>query len=93
MCEKITSIEEFEEIMRSDENGGKKLIEPGCNALKGLLIITKYLPKAGIRNAAHEIIYSVTLNELLLAGITREDALELRYQNWMVEDDVLACFV
>lgn len=93
MCEKIASIEAFEEIMRSDEEGGKKLFEPGCNALKGLQIIAKYLPKAGIRGADHDIIYSVTLNELFLAGITREDALELRRQNWMVEDDALACFV
>lgn len=85
--------ERFLEIMKDDCLGGRKLNE-GCNAVKGLLIIQKYLPLSGIEGANHDIIYSVKVEKIVSAGITEEDAIELREQNWMVQDDTyLACFV
>ena len=90
----IMTQEKFEEIMTNDKIGGKLLSEPGCNALKGLFIITKYLPNAGIEGANHDIIYFVDVNKIVNAGITEEDTILLRKYNWMIEDSsYLACFV
>jgi hypothetical protein len=88
-------IKRFLEIMNDDEAGGEKMFaEKGCNAVKGLLILQKYLPLSGIEGANHDVIYSVSVEKIVEAGITEEDAVELRAQNWMAEDDeVLACFV
>ena len=85
----------FLEIMNDDEIGGTKMFsETGCNATKGLLVLQKYLPLSGIEGANREVIYSVSVEKIVEAGITEEDAIELRAQNWMAEDDeVLACFV
>ncbi len=86
--------EEFISIMSDDDKGGSLLSEAGDNALKGLLIISKYLPKKGIEGADHDIIYSVGVDEIIEAGITIEDTEMLRDQNWMVEDEeYLACYV
>lgn len=82
----------FEEIMEDDDGEDLMNIE-GDNALNGLLIIRKYLPKEGIEGAEHDIIYSVGVRELLDAGLIEEDAIELRRNNWMIEDDALACYV
>ena len=65
----------------------------GDNALQGLKIIEKYVPGRGIEGAEHEIIYSVTVDQLVEGGITKEDAEELRRLNWMVEYGAMACFV
>ncbi len=65
----------------------------GCNALQGLNIIDSYLPGKGIVAANHDIIYSVTVDALVGAGINKEDVVKLRELNWMTEDDSLACFV
>lgn len=86
-------LEEFEEIMADDERSGVRLNEPGDNALKGLLIITKYLPNSGIEGANHDVIYSCSAEDLVNAGITTEDAILLNALNWMVDDESLACFV
>jgi hypothetical protein len=65
----------------------------GDNAYQGLQILAKYT-KYLIQGADHDIIYSVGLDEIIKAGITEEDCLELRRLNWMVEDgECLACFV
>ncbi len=84
----------FLKIMSDDDIGGSLLSQKGCNAIKGLLIIQKYLPLDGVEGANHDIIYSVDIDRLIEAGITEADAIYLRRQNWMVEDDMyLACYV
>lgn len=85
--------ERLVEILRDEEID---IIFPdGCNVFSGLGIITKYLPKKGVEGAEHDIIYSVDINELAEAGITEEDAKQLRIWNWMYYEDCdcLACFV
>jgi len=84
----------FIQVMNDDDLGGQGLSEKGCNAIKGLLIVQKYLPDRGIEGANHDVIYSVGIEALVEAGITEADVVELRHQNWMLEDDTfLACFV
>ena len=86
-------IERFLEIMSSD-GIVTKLSEEGCNAMKGLTIIQKYIHDSGIAGAGHDVIWSVNVEELITAGITEEDTIELRAQNWMTEgDEYMACFV
>lgn len=86
--------EQFEKIMSDDE-----LDEFGAydedNALLGLKIIAKYLPKCGIEGAEHDIVYSVGVDKILEAGIIEDDVIELRKLNWMIDEecDCLACFV
>jgi hypothetical protein len=65
------------------------------NALCGLNLIAKYLPKRGIEGAEHDVIYACDADELAEAGITEEDAVQLRTWNWMYDEDAgcLACFV
>lgn len=80
---------EFKQIFSGDSGTWE-----GDNALQGLKIIEKYLPGEGIRGADHDIIHSVDVDELIEAGITKEDVLELCRLNWMIEgDSYLACFV
>ena len=84
----------FLTIMSDDKQGGSLISEAGCNALKGLLIVKKYMPEAGIEYAGRDVIGSVNIDKLIDAGITLEDVEMLRKQNWMVEDEsYLACFV
>ena len=87
--------EQFLKIMSDDDLGGEKMfVEGGCNAVRGLLLIQKYLPKSGIEGASHDVIWACDVDKLIEAGITEEDAIELRKENWMVEEDLyLACFV
>jgi hypothetical protein len=86
-------INEFIEIIDDEENCGKKLLDVGCNAVEGLKIIQKYVPDKGITAAKHGIIYSVDVETLFKAGITKEDAIELNLLNWLIEQNHLACFV
>lgn len=83
--------ERFIEIMKSDISD----IPEECNVFLGLKIITKYCPKDGIEAAAHDEIFSVTIRKIVEAGITEEDAIELRKLNWMIDESNtgLACFV
>jgi hypothetical protein len=82
----------FEEIMGG--NGSVKDMSMDDNAFLGLQIIRKYCPTKGIQGADHDVIYSVGVDELIEAGITEEDAHNLRNLNWMIEDgEILACFV
>lgn len=87
--------ERFKEIMSDEEMGGSKLFEPGCNVLKGLNIIAKYLPNSGVKWVNYEVLYAVEIEKIVEAGITEEDAIELRYQNWMIDSnhEYLSCFV
>jgi len=90
------TIEEFEIIM-DDESGSfdneffSNLEDD--NAVLGLLLIRKYLPKAGIEGADHDVIFGADIETLVKAGITKDDALMLKSLNWMIQDDSLACFV
>ena len=84
--------EEFVEIM--DDDSIKVNIGDTCNACRGLDIIRKYCPNKGIEGADHDIIYSVSVSEIVAAGITNEDAAKLRGLNWRCElGEYLACFV
>lgn len=87
------SVERFIEIMDDDELDELFFKEKGCNAVKGLLIIQKYLPGKGVEGADHDVIYSVSVDQLIKSGITEEDVTALRVQNWMIDADCMACFV
>ncbi len=86
-------VSRFEEIM--DDDNGDIITDFGddCNVFQGLLIIRKYLPKAGIEGADHDVIYSCGIDKLIDAGITEEDVIKLKVLNWMTQDEYLACFV
>jgi len=83
--------ERFIEIMKSDIAD----IPEECNVFLGLKIITKYRPKNGIEGAEHDKVFSVTIDQILEAGITEDDVVELRKLNWMIDETNtgLACFV
>ncbi len=85
--------EEIEKIFEESESKWK-----GDNAFQGLQIISKYFDpkkKEILCAAEHDVIYSVDIDDILKAGITKEDAETLAKLNWMIEDefDCLACFV
>ena len=86
---------EFIEIFGDEDSGGKLLNSVNYdNALAGLKIIEKYLPKNGIEGAEHDMIYSVDVETLVDAGISKEDVQMLHWLNWFVEnDEYLGCFV
>jgi len=81
---------DFKLIMRSDE-----YIRPvdGCPIFYGLKIIIKYMPMAGIAAAEHDVVYSVEADDLVDAGITEDDAIELREHNWFLDDGYLTHYV
>ncbi len=86
--------ERFMELMADVTTGGADLgkIEAD-NALMGLMIILKYLPKKGIEAAQHDVVYGASVEDVIEAGITEEDTVRLRRLNWIVDEDFLACFV
>lgn len=84
------SRERFGEIMEGDADLSKF---DQCTALLGLNLIAKYLPKRGIEGAIHDEIYACGVDELLEAGLTEEDAIQLRKMNWMIDESSLAKFV
>lgn len=84
----------FVEILKDGGTPTDLLSEPGCNALKGLNLIAKYLPLKGVESASHDMISACGVDELCEAGITEDDARKLRRLNWMTEyGEYLACFV
>lgn len=86
------NIERFEEIMSGDGDNGNRRFKQ-CRALLGLNLIAKYLPDSGIEGAEHDIIYACEADELLAAGLTEEDAIELRDMNWTIDEGSVAKFV
>ena len=54
--------------------------------LLGLNIIAKYIPNLDIE-PAHDLIYSAHVDDVIDAGLTVEDALELRKIGWMIDDE------
>jgi hypothetical protein len=88
----MTPFENLKEILDKDYGGRWE----GDNALNGLTIIAKYFHnKTVLQGADHDIIYSVSAEEILDAGLTMQDAEALAYNNWMVDSDsgCLACYV
>ena len=89
--------ERFLEIIKDTENKIKcdlLMSESKCNVLRGLNIIAKYLPDSGVGLASHDVILACSVDALLAAGITAEDAIILRRLNWGVNgDEWLHCFI
>lgn len=87
----LVDYEQFIIIIRMGEDDLANIA--GCNVMHGLRVIEKYLPTYGITGASKDTVYSVDVNQLIDAGITKGDVWELRRANWMVEEEYLACFV
>ena len=87
--------DEFIKIFDDDEMAGSLLTDlEGDNALIGLNLINRYMPGEIILcGADHDIIYSVTIEDLIKAGIKRESVEYLSKINWSIQDDYLICFV
>lgn len=84
------SSEVFEELLDQDYNSDLK----GDWVFEGMKILDKYLPNQNlIEGADHDIIYSVDIDELIEAGITKEDVIMLGKFNWHTQDGYLAHFV
>ncbi len=84
--------ERFDEIMDADSTRLRDYKK--CRILLGLNIIAKYLPNSGVGDAQHDIIYAADVDELLEAGLTEFDAIELCNMNWIIDEegDCLAKF-
>ncbi len=84
----------FREIM-NDEEIETIFPEKENNFFRGIKIIGKYLPKDCIAGADHDVVFSADVNDIVKAGITEGEALELRKINWHLDNDAdcLACFV
>lgn len=82
--------ERFSEIMDADVCSRRY---DKCTALLGLQIISKYLPNSGIGAASHDQIFACGVDEIVAAGITEEDAIQLRDMNWMIDEESLSKFV
>jgi hypothetical protein len=82
MNEKITTLEQFVELLGVEYEGGG-------SAFDGLVIIAKYIEnKRDIITAAeHDEIFSVGLEPLIEAGITIEDAKAIRVAGWGYDED------
>lgn len=70
----------------------------GDNAWQGLQILSKYIDPMKtnlITGAGYEEIFSASVDDVLNAGFTEEDAKALRKLNWGLDDDgeCFACFV
>lgn len=84
--------ERFLEILNTVETYNKR---EKNKALRGLNIIAKYFSadEKILTAAEHDQIFSVGISEIIKAGITEEDAKELRRLNWMEDYDSLSCYV
>jgi len=64
------------------------------SAFLGLQILRKYCPEADIGAASHDLVCStVSVDDACEAGITKDDIIQLRRMNWMIEEDCFAKFV
>ena len=91
---------ELMEIMEGSYEGAldqfTSISGQGDQALQGFQIFSKYLDptKQTLLGAAeHDLIYGPDVDELINAGITKEDLISLNQLNWMIKDDSFACFV
>lgn len=91
----VKTTAEFYEIfedMEWDKN------DKGDMIFKGLCIIAKYIDPSKtniVTFATHDEIWSVTIDQLIEAGITKDDAINLRKLHWSLnrECDCLFSFV
>lgn len=87
--------QEFRSIM--DDESIETEMDSAPNAIRGLAIIEKYCPGKGIAWAEQDVIGSVSVEEIVKNGITKEDTIKLALLNWMIgpdyDSDTLACFV
>jgi len=62
---------------------------------KGCQIITKYISKNNeiITRADHNFIYTIDIEQLCQAGITKEDVTQLRKLNWTTKDGYLVYYI
>jgi hypothetical protein len=81
---------EIEEIFE-DENIKQDLL---FSVFLGLEILRKYVPNADITAATHDKVYcNVDVEQACNAEITKEDIINLRRMNWMIDEDCFAKFV
>lgn len=85
--------EDFEAIFENEDTNWE-----GDNVMQGLLIIAKYidpLKEHTMIGVGHDILYSVDVDAIIEAGITKKDAEKLRELNWMISSEYgcLSCFV
>ena len=60
----------------------------------GLTILRKYKPHADVDGADHDIVYiDGSIDKYLELGLTKEDAIILRQNNWMIRDNYFCSFV
>ena len=85
--------EELESLFEDDDIAGSLIGDVGCEVFEGLKIINKYIPSKGITGAGHDVIYSVSVEDIINSGLTSDDALMLAKLNWMSDEGCLACFV
>ena len=58
--------------------------------LMGLNIMVKYLPATGIICAEHDQVWSASIEDLLNAGLTEDDAVKLRNLGWRIDCDAMS---
>jgi len=64
----------------------------GDNALQGCNIIAKYVENV-ITGSSRSEIFSVSIEDLLVANVTEVDIVRLSKLNWSLSDGYLSCFV
>ncbi len=82
---------QFDEIFSHDSKSWE-----GDNFFQGLLIISNYFDYTNqslITGASKDIVFSISVDEMIEKGLTEHHAQILRDLNWMVEYGCLACFV
>lgn len=75
-------LDRFLEIIDQDWHQAKPHEE--CHIFKGLELMRKYLPNAGIELARHDFIQSVHISKIIDAGITEDDVTNLWLLGWHV---------
>lgn len=82
--------EELEELFESDYESDNTV---PSRILAGIEILKKYDPDVDIEAAEHDIIYTIDVDSVLDAGLTKEDAEQLHKYGWMIEEDCFAHYV
>tara|TARA_R110000851_G_scaffold50092_1_gene119995 strand:- start:1867 stop:2502 length:636 start_codon:yes stop_codon:yes gene_type:complete len=87
---KRMTYERFKELFDETESESES---DGDNAFQGLQIISKYTTNL-VQGAAHNVIYTEDVEDLIKAKITEEDVIKLAKLNWVLENGTyLAYFV
>lgn len=80
------TVDEFLEIINSDVYSKEYMYVDGL--FEGLKIFKKYGPLE-IESAGHDIVYSVDVEKIIDAGITKEDAAMLSKMGWFVDTETI----